>query len=65
MADPGVLGLVEEFGDDRGVVRAHDRREQVDSADTVERSRVGRGVVPVELDVGVMPSGGSHADSLL
>jgi hypothetical protein len=24
MADPGALGLVEELGDDRGVVRAHD-----------------------------------------
>ncbi len=52
VADASGLGLVEEHRHLTGEIGAHERSEQVDPVDALERGRVGAGLVPIEADVG-------------
>ena len=52
MPGAGGLSLVEEDRHLASEVRPHDRSEEIDLVDAVERGSVGFGVVPVEMCVG-------------
>ena len=59
VGDARGLRAVQERVDERGVVEAQRRRDEVQPVDALERGVVGGGVVPVEADVGARAGGGA------
>jgi len=56
----GGLGLVEEHRHLVSEVRPHDRSEEIDPLDAVERGSVGPGVVPIEMCIGTRAGRGAN-----